>query len=211
MNIERIDRRIERAVMHERATNAARRAVRRFFSSIGRPITTDQAQRTIGWITDYVRHVPLILRGADEEAGRREARVFDEILDVACSFWHVGAAARRSAVGLMSVTDDAYCSLSLLQRVSQRLYDEAGTPFVDLDLDAANEMMRKLIGEPFATRLDRFVTQGIGAVTGGRMFAAVASTLRQTGPVMTKDRDPIWSEASSSEIAAFQAGALGVA
>ena len=211
MHIQGVEHRVEQAVLHESATNVALKAVRRFFASIGRPLSSDEAQRAIRWITAYVQHVPFVLRQVAEEAHRRRVAAFDEILAAACAYWHAGALARRASHGLMSVTDDAYGVLSVLQGVSQRLRDETGIPLVDVDLASANAIMRRLIGEPFATRLDHFVAEQIGVVATSRMFADVAQALRECGPVLIKDCDPIWSAATWNEPACAQACALGMA
>ena len=210
MNIDRIEHKIERAIEHERATNDVRTGVRQFVAMIGRPVTSQQEDEAVQFITEYVRHVPLLLREGKREAQRRNIAGLDQVLSAASWYWELESDVIPDHLGLLGVTDDAYCSLSLLQRVSQRCRDESGTPLLADDLTPANLSMRALIGEPFATQLDGFVEEKLGTAAPANAFAAIMRAIAQLGPVMMRDHDPIWGDASIKDIVDVRMGAMGI-
>ena len=55
--------------------------------------------------------------------------------------------------------DDAYCSLTLLQAVSDNYRLMTGKHLFPDDLTAANQAMHRIIGEPYVSELDALVVR----------------------------------------------------
>ena len=206
-----IEAKIAEALEHEEANGTAREAVRSYFRMIGRPLPRAAENEAMTFITDYVRHVPALLRDGEAEARRRGLRQFREkVLDPAAWYWELADDVLPDHHGLMGVCDDAYCTLTLLQLMSDHCRDVSGTPLIGIDLTAANTSMRAIIGEPFASQLDNFVAEKFGGVRNDNVLAAMMRALAAAGPMMAQTRDPIWGNASTQEIVNARLGAMGV-
>ena len=81
----------------------------------------------------------------------------DCILDIVESYWKEGNDVIPDDMGVIGIMDDAYCSLSLLQSVSDNYRLLTGKYLFPDDLSAANEAMQKIIGEPYISELDSLV------------------------------------------------------
>ena len=211
MNIERIESKISEALAHEQAHGTARDAVRTFFQFIGRPLSRAAENEAMTFIIDYVRHVPALLKDGEAEARRRGIREFrTKVLDPSAWYWELADDVLPDHHGLMGVCDDAYCTLSLLQRISDHCRDTYGVPLIGIDLTVANMSMRAVIGEPFASQLDQFVAEKAGDMRANNVLAAVLRAVAAGGPMMAPDRDPIWGDASTKDIVNARLGAIGI-
>jgi len=81
----------------------------------------------------------------------------ERILDMAHSYWVEDDDVIPDELGVIGVLDDAYCSLTSLQMVSDHYRLLTGKHLFPDDLTGANVAMRHVIGEPYATELDRIV------------------------------------------------------
>jgi hypothetical protein len=114
-------------------------------------------------------------------------------------------------LGLLGVLDDAYCSLTLIQSVSDRHEKETGRRLFSPDLEAANVAMRRLIGEPVASQLDMYVGSKFDADPMVQMVRALTAVSRD-GEGLRLPEDPgIWGDRPVDEVVQSHLGSVGLA
>ncbi len=114
-------------------------------------------------------------------------------------------------LGLLGVLDNAYCSLTLIQGVSDRHEQETGRRLFSPDLEAANEAMRRLIGEPVASQLDMFVGSKFKADPMVQMVRALTA-VSTDGDGLRLPEDPgIWGGRRSTRSFGAHLGSVGLA
>lgn len=210
MDIGAIERKIERSLQHERAYGVVRQTLRSTVALAGARLSPRDEQQALDFIVEYVRHVPHLLREAQEAASEQGVSEMDRILQSAVSYWAAEVDLIPDHLGLLGVLDDAYCTLALLQGFSNRCKKATGTALLATDFTVANLAMRGLLGEPAASLLDNHVAQQLGGQDLDQVVAALGELLGSVGPFVAAGPDPIWGNASPSEIANTRLGALGV-
>jgi uncharacterized membrane protein YkvA (DUF1232 family) len=128
------------------------------------------------FVLGYIKQVPYMMRVAWTAASNvgLEAEM-EQILEMVQSYWLEGDDVIPDGLGVIGLLDDAYCSLSSLQTVSDHYQLQTGKYLFPNDLSSANRTMRKIIGEPYATDLDRIVIttmQQTGLIEAMRSFAS---------------------------------------
>jgi hypothetical protein len=120
------------------------------------PIRKDLARAR--FVVAYIEQVPYMMKIA-WTGGQRPAQNRP-----CCASWRwssrTGWRATMSfptASGVIGLLDDAYCSLSSLQAVSDHYRLQTGKHLFPDDLSQANRAMRRIIAEPYAPELDRIV------------------------------------------------------
>jgi uncharacterized membrane protein YkvA (DUF1232 family) len=118
----------------------------------------ESLDRAAQFVTAYIRQVPYMVKVA-RTAARAVGleKEMDCILDIVESYWKEGNDVIPDDMGVIGLMDDAYCSLSLLQSVSDNYRLLTGKYLFPDDLSAANEAMQKIIGEPYISELDSLV------------------------------------------------------
>jgi len=114
--------------------------------------------RAAKFVTAYVCQVPYMVKVARTSAhtvGLEQE--MDCILDAVESYWKEGDDVIPDDMGVIGLLDDAYCSLSLLQSVSDNYRLLTGKHLFPVDLSAVNAAMQKVIGEPYISELDSLV------------------------------------------------------
>lgn len=114
------------------------------------------------FVLAYVELVPYMMkvaRTAAHTVGLESA--MERILDMAHSYWIEDDDVIPDELGVIGVLDDAYCSLTSLQMVSDHYRLLTGKHLFPDDLTGANVAMRHVIGEPYATELDRIVLRTV--------------------------------------------------
>jgi uncharacterized membrane protein YkvA (DUF1232 family) len=128
------------------------------------------------FVLGYIRQVPYMMRiawTAARNVGLQKE--MKEILNMVQSYWIEGDDIIPDELGVIGLMDDAYCSLSSLQAVSDHYQLQTGKYLFPNNLGSANKAMRKIIGEPYATDLDRIVIitlQETGLVDAVKSFAS---------------------------------------
>ncbi len=152
----------------------------------------DQGSR---FVVGYISQVPYMMKIAWTAA--LNVGLEDEmrkILQMVESYWIEGDDIIPDDLGVIGLLDDAYCSLTSLQAVSDHYRLQTGKHLFPDDLTSANAAMRKIIGEPYTSELDRIVihtmkeTGLIEAVKSlateeKRLNFAANSTIWNHGPV----------------------------
>jgi len=113
------------------------------------------------FVLAYVEQVPYMMKVAWTAASsvglEKEMR---SILEMVESYWAEGDDVIPDDLGAIGLLDDAYCSLTSLQAVSDHYQLQTGKHLFPNDLSEANRVMRRIIGEPYASELDRIVIPG---------------------------------------------------
>lgn len=212
MDVENVQRQIESAVKDEEVSGRLRRALREHAARHERAADERELDRAVGFVVEYVRHVPALMRDGLESARIAGLeREMGEVLEEAASYWTLQEDIIPDRLGLLGVLDDAYCSLSLMQSISDRYEAETGRRLFSPDLSSANAAVRKLVGEPLASRLDMYVGSRLGADPMIQMVRALTSLGPDGEGLSISAPGPIWGDASVEDVVRARLGNVGLA
>ncbi len=212
MDVDAVEQQIEAAVADEGHSGRLRRALRDHAGSQGRRVEEADLAGAVGFVVDYVRHVPQLMRDGLETA--RIAGLETEmssVLEAAASYWAMAEDIIPDRLGLLGVLDDAYCSLTLIQSVSDRHEKETGRRLFSPDLEAANVAMRRLIGEPVASQLDMYVGSKFDADPMVQMVRALTAVSRDGDGLRLPEDPGIWGDRPVDEVVQSHLGSVGLA
>ena len=142
----------------------------------GTSAQADDLDNGIRFVLGYIKQVPYMIqvaRTAASNVGLDDE--MEQILKMVQSYWLEGDDIIPDDLGVIGLLDDAYCSLSSLQTVSDHYQLQTGKYLFPDNLSSANSAMRKIIGDPYATDLDRIVIttmQQTGLIEAMRSFAS---------------------------------------
>jgi uncharacterized membrane protein YkvA (DUF1232 family) len=109
----------------------------------------EELERGSRFVIGYIEQVPYILTVASTAAANVGLeKEMAMILDMVSSYWLQDLDVIPDNLGIIGLLDDAYCSLTTLQAVSDHFRLQTGKYLFPDDLTAANRVMRKIIGEP---------------------------------------------------------------
>ena len=160
------------------------------------------------FICNYIEQVPYLLTVAwtsSKNVGLETE--FKHILEMVESYWAEDDDVIPDSLGIIGLLDDAYCSLSSMQTMSNLYRMQSGKHLFPDDLTAANKIMRKIIGEPFATELDEIVSR---AVENARVKEAVVSLASPEKQQLLDSQATIWNHGPVSELPVSQLNGLGL-
>ncbi len=169
MIVKRLERLITDAFAHEEATHALERMIRGAMierhgsGARNAELIEKRTDEALGFVRLYVAKSAEVLAGMLDAAG--DAGLSNDLLPV---FVAADDYLVRSVdfipdhLGLAGVTDDAYIAQTLVQRLCDGHAARTGARLISLDLTPANELMRRMIGEPIATALDATVREIMG-------------------------------------------------
>jgi len=124
----------------------------------GKQATDADLQRASHFVQGYIELVPYMMKVAWTAASNVGLEdQMQRVLAMVQSYWKQQDDIIPDYLGIIGLLDDAYCSLSSLQTVSDHFQLQSGKYLFPDDLSDANKAMRKIIGEPYATDLDRLV------------------------------------------------------
>lgn len=124
----------------------------------------------VRFVIAYIEQVPYMMKVAWTAACNVGLETeMRRILEMVDSYWREGDDVIPDELGVIGLLDDAYCSMTSLQAVSDHYRLQTGKHLFPDDLSEANRAMRRIIGEPYASELDRIVV----------------CTLRETGLIET--------------------------
>ena len=172
-----------------------------------RPSVKQLAQGS-SFIYNYLEQVPYLLTVAWTSARNvgLETEV-TSILKMVESYWIEDDDVIPDSLGIIGLLDDAYCSLSSMQTLSDLYRKQSGKHLFPDDLTAANKIMRKIIGEPFTTELDEIVNK---AITDSRVEEAVKSLASPEKQQLLDSQATIWNHGPVSELPVSQLSGLGL-
>jgi uncharacterized membrane protein YkvA (DUF1232 family) len=143
------------------------------------------------FVSAYINQVPYMMKIAWTAAlnvGLQSQ--MKQILNMVESYWVEGDDVIPDELGIIGLLDDAYCSLTSLQSVSDHYRLQTGKHLFPNDLGAANRAMRKIIGEPYASELDRIV---IRTMTETGLIEAVKSMASEEKRLNFSSNSTIWN------------------
>lgn len=163
------------------------------------------------FICDYIQQVPYMIKIGWTSAVNVGLEVeIREILDAVTSYWYLDDDIIPDHLGVIGLLDDAYCSLTSLQAVSDHYRLQTGKYLFPTDLTSANRMVREFLGEPYGPDLDQFVTKTLQ--DAGIMAAVQAMASREKQLDFSK-QGTIWNHGSvdSMDSSAMRDLGLGAA
>jgi hypothetical protein len=160
------------------------------------------------FIYNYLEQVPYLLTVAWTSA--RSVGLETEIksiLEMVESYWIEDDDVIPDSLGIFGLLDDAYCSLSSMQALSDLYRMQSGKYLFPDDLTAANKIMRKIIGEPYTSELDAIVSK---AVAEAQVKEAVKSLSSPEKQQLLDSQATIWNHGPVSELPVSQLSGLGL-
>ena len=160
------------------------------------------------FVCNYLEQVPYLLIVAWTSA--RSVGLETEIrgiLEMVKSYWIEDDDVIPDSLGIFGLLDDAYCSLLSMQTISDLYRMQSGKHLFPEDLTAANKIMRKIIGEPYATDLDNIVHRAIEDARIGESVKSLASPEKQR---LLDSQATIWNHGPVSELPVSQLSGLGL-
>lgn len=210
MDLNMIRKKIAKAMKHENKRHTVANAIIALAAQNGRQLAQPQVDEILTFIKEYVEHVPYFLSEGRKKAKQHNVHEMESVLSSASWYWALEQDVIPDRMGLLGIMDDAYCSLCMLQELSDRSLQQKGVALLPVDLKQANQGMRALIGEPAASQLDMIVAEKLGAPNLMNAIAAIAAGAMAVGPMFASGPDPMWGNASIDDIVTARLGAMGV-
>jgi uncharacterized membrane protein YkvA (DUF1232 family) len=160
------------------------------------------------FIYNYIEQVPYLLTVAWTSARNvgLEAEI-KSILEMVESYWIEDDDVIPDSLGIFGILDDAFCSLSSMQALSDLYRMQSGKYLFPDDLTSANKIMRKIIGEPFTTQLDEIVNKALADARVGEAVKLLASPEKQQ---LIDAQATIWNHGPVSELPVSHLKGLGL-
>jgi uncharacterized membrane protein YkvA (DUF1232 family) len=164
----------------------------------GMTVGPEELEQGARFVSSYIKHVPYMIKVAWTAAATVGLETqMTKILQMVESYWLEGDDVIPDELGIIGLLDDAYCSLTSLQAVSDHYQLQTGKHLFPNDLSAANQAMRKIIGEPYASELDRIVIRTMRE-TG--LIEAVKSLASGEKRLNFEANSTIWSHGPAGEL-----------
>ncbi len=160
------------------------------------------------FVYNYLEQVPYLLTVAWTSARNvgLEAEV-TSILKMVESYWIEDDDVIPDSLGIFGLLDDAYCSLLSMQTLSDLYRMQSGKHLFPDDLTAANKVMRKIIGEPYTTELDKLVDK---AIADAQVEDAVKWLTSPEKQQLLDSQATIWNHGPVSQLPVSQLKGLGL-
>jgi hypothetical protein len=160
------------------------------------------------FVYNYLEQVPYLLTVAWTSARNvgLETEV-TSILKMVESYWIEDDDVIPDSLGIFGLLDDAYCSLSSMQTLSDLYRAQSGKHLFPDDLTAANKVMRKIIGEPYTTELDELVDK---AIADAQVEEAVKWLTSPEKQQLLDSQATIWNHGPVSQLPVSQLKGLGL-
>jgi hypothetical protein len=160
------------------------------------------------FVYNYLEQVPYLLTVAWTSARNvgLETEV-TSILKMVESYWVEDDDVIPDSLGIFGLLDDAYCSLSSMQTLSDLYRMQSGKHLFPDDLTEANKAMRKIIGEPYTTELDELVDK---AILDARVEDAVKWLASPEKQQLLDSQATIWNHGPVSQVTVDQLSGLGL-
>ncbi len=164
--------------------------------------------RAASFIYDYIEQVPYLLTVALTSA--RNVGLESEmksIFKMVEGYWVEDNDVIPDNLGIIGLLDDAYCSLQSMQALSDFYQLETGKFLFPDDLTTANEAMRRVIGEPYATELDTIVSK---AVAGAHIKDALKLLASPEKQQLFSSQATIWNHGPAHSLPVEKLSGLGL-
>lgn len=174
----------------------------------GRSVSTEQLKNGARFVCRYIELVPYMMkvaRTASGSVGLMEP--MERILEVVESYWLEGEDIIPDEMGIIGLLDDAYSSLTSMQLVSDYYQLQTGKYLFPDDLTSANQAMRRIIGEPYASDIDRMVTS---TMQKAGLIEAVKALATPEKRLDFDQRSTIWNHGPAGDIDLRELDQLGL-
>jgi hypothetical protein len=172
-----------------------------------KPVAVDLAHGS-SFIYSYLEQVPYLLTVAWTSAKSVGLETeITSILEMVESYWIEDDDVIPDNLGIFGLLDDAYCSLSSLQNLSDLYRMQTGKHLFPDDLTAANKVMRKIIGEPYITQLDELIEK---AILDAKVEEAVQWLASPEKQELLDSQATIWNHGPVSQVPVKQLTGLGL-
>ena len=169
---------------------------------------TRELARASSFIYNYIEQVPYLLTVAWTSAINVGLETeIKSILEMVESYWIEDDDVIPDSLGIIGLLDDAYCSLSSMQSLSDLYRLQSGKYLFPDDLTAANSIMCKIIGEPYSVELDAIVSK---ALTDARVKESVNALASPEKQQLIDSQATIWNHGPVSELPVSQLSGLGL-
>lgn len=164
--------------------------------------------RGASFVCNYIEQVPYLLTVAWTSARNvgLEAEM-DIILEMVQAYWFEDNDVIPDKLGIIGLLDDAYCTLVCLQTLSDLYQMQSGKYLFPDNLTTANSILRKIIGEPYATELDGIVNNTVMSAQVKEAVKLLASPEKQR---LFAHQANIWNHEPASELLLTQLSGLGL-
>jgi uncharacterized membrane protein YkvA (DUF1232 family) len=175
----------------------------------GKNAGADDLERGARFVFSYIEQVPYMMKVAWTAAVNvgLEAEM-ERVLAMVTSYWEQNDDIIPDDLGIIGLLDDAYCSMSSLQSVSDHFQLQTGKYLFPDDLTSANRAMRRIIGEPYATELDRLV---IGTMKESELIESVKRLSSREKQLDFARQSTIWSHGPVGTMDTHDLAGLGLA
>jgi uncharacterized membrane protein YkvA (DUF1232 family) len=160
------------------------------------------------FVVAYIERVPYMVKvawtaasnvGLEEEMRR--------ILQMVETYWQEADDVIPDDLGVIGILDDAYCSLTSLQVASDHYRLQTGKHLFPDDLTDANRAVREIIGEPYASELDRIV---IRTMQDAGLIESVKALANEEKKLNFATNSTIWSHDPAGKIDVGDLARLGI-
>jgi hypothetical protein len=159
MNTHDLRKKIDKAVQSEAKSNKLKKLLCKLF-------TESEAENTINFFIGYIRQTPDIMDLVFSKASSAGLlNSFQEVFNVVFGYWEENYDLISDHEGIAGLTDDAYLSLCLMQKIADSQPVGSRGKLLKLDLHDANNKMKMLFGNPLASKLDQMVETVYSSVT----------------------------------------------
>ena len=160
------------------------------------------------FIYNYMEQVPYLLTVAWTSARNVGLETeIKSILDMVESYWIEDDDVIPDSLGIVGLLDDAYCSLSSLQMLSDLYRMQTGKFLFPDDLTSANKIMGIIVGEPYLSQLDEIVSKAVTEAHVKEAIELMASPEKQR---LFDSQATIWNHGPVSELPVSQLSGLGL-
>ena len=174
----------------------------------GKNAGSDDLSHGARFVHGYIEQVPYMIKVAWTAACNVGLEVeMARVLEMVTSYWEQGDDIIPDDLGIIGLLDDAYCSLSSLQAVSDLFQLQTGKFLFPDDLTAANQAMRRIIGEPYASDLDRLVLRTMQET---KMIQAVKNFASTEKQLDFANRSTIWNHGPAGRMDLRDLAGLGL-
>jgi len=160
------------------------------------------------FVLAYIEQVPYMMKVAWTAASNVGLeRQMQRILGMVESYWVESDDVIPDHLGVIGLLDDAYCSLTSLQAVSDHYRLQTGKHLFPHDLSEANRAMRRVIGEPYVSELDRIV---IRTMKEAGLVEAVTEMAGEEKRLSFESNSTIWNHGPAGRIDLGGLARLGI-
>ncbi len=175
----------------------------------GRAPDLQELELAARFVCLYIDQAPYVMKVAWTAAGNIGLEnEMKQILAVVQSYWEQDDDIIPDNLGVIGLLDDAYCSMCTFQAVSDHFQLQTGKYLFPDDLSAANRIMRQIIGEPYASELDKLVHNTMRESRAIESMKRLASADKQ---VDFARQSTIWNHGPAGDLGVSALAGIGLA